>query len=327
VGVPEEELAAYEKDEHENRRKVPIHGANYYPLDITVLKTSALLGPRSAGCFNAQISVEHDCTEAKTCGCQSAVLSVVVAGELQVLESRLDEISDVFQADHIQLNLTLCDLSRLLGTSKTASAGDAGAAMHNVEAGYHFVPVEATLRHGSSKELMAVFCRNVSRTGEAKECKGTRALGRTRKNSNSKGTETTSTSGAATTVKVQGVVFKSEEAGECRSGACGRALPSLQSAREAYKAGKWDEALDALTRVATYGEGSDAAQDGGGGSRRRAALERMALLPPFALSGKCCDSVNPHCKGIDVAEMYASEAYWERKVLNLRSTKALLRLY
>jgi len=51
------------------------------------------------------------------------VLSVVVGGELQVLESRLDEISDVFAADTIPLNLTLCDLSRLLGTRGSDGGG------------------------------------------------------------------------------------------------------------------------------------------------------------------------------------------------------------
>jgi len=117
------------------------------------------MGPPAAGCFNAMIHVEHDCTEAKTCGCQSAVLSVVVAGELQVLESRLDEISNVFEPDLVQLNLTLCDLAVLLGTKDTG----AGGGLHNAEAGYHFVEVEATLRHGSSKELMAALCRSISR--------------------------------------------------------------------------------------------------------------------------------------------------------------------
>jgi hypothetical protein len=53
------------------------------------------------------------------------------------------------------------------------------------------------------------------------------------------------------TPKVDGVVLKSEETGEWRSGACGRA--GLQSAREAYKAGKWDEALDACLDLETKG--------------------------------------------------------------------------
>jgi hypothetical protein len=34
--------------------------------------------------------------------------------------------------------------------------------VHNRQAGYHFVEVEATLRHGTSKDLMAASCRNVS---------------------------------------------------------------------------------------------------------------------------------------------------------------------
>ena len=41
------------------------------------------------------------------------------------------------------------------------------------------------------------------------------------------------------------------------------------------------------------------------------------MLPPFALTGKCCDSVNPHCEGMLASESMASENFWEREVLRI----------
>ena len=88
----------------------------------------------------------------------------MVAGEVKVLESRLDEISDVFEPDMLALNLTLCDFARVLGNDMRTGRGASMGGIHrNAQADYLFVEVEATLKHGSSKEVMATICRNVSR--------------------------------------------------------------------------------------------------------------------------------------------------------------------
>jgi hypothetical protein len=225
----------------------------------------------------------------------------------------------VFEADLVQLNLTLCDFSLLLGTSPKSGGG----ALHNVEAGYHFVEVEATLRHGKSNEIMAAVCRNISRSGTARECAGSHDARMRRRSGGRTSVDGTILSGKSSTVKVQGVAFGSAEGstpkfdtGKCTAdGRCGKTHLAL--AKEAYKRGEHDEALRLFNVVAAHGEGSEVSPEENAWVRRRAALERMAMLPPFALTGKCCDSVNPHCKAIDHQEIFASDTFWERELFKL----------
>ena len=225
----------------------------------------------------------------------------------------------MFEADLVQLNLTLCDFSLLLGTSPKSGGG----ALHNVEAGYHFVEVEATLRHGKSNEIMAAVCRNISRSGTARECAGSHDARMRRRSGGRTSVDGTILSGKSSTVKVQGVAFGSAEGstpkfdtGKCTAdGRCGKTHLAL--AKEAYKRGEHDEALRLFNVVAAHGEGSEVSPEENAWVRRRAALERMAMLPPFALTGKCCDSVNPHCKAIDHHEIFASDTFWERELFKL----------
>ena len=298
-------------------RRTPLRDGSLYPLDVAVVRRGPLAGPAAAGCFNAEIEVEHDCPEAQTCGCQSAVLSVVVGGELLVLQSRLDEISNVFEPDVIPLNLTLCDLSLVLG--RPAGDGD----VHNAQAGFHFVEVEATLRHGQTKKVMASACRNLSLSGEAADCRGTHESRLSRRSAIAQ----TSPSGDATTVRVEGVAFSrgrdSEglDEGVCRGsradqGQCTQA--HLEQARKMRETGHGDEALRLLNLVAANGD----ARHGGGQAeeallKRRAALERMALLPPFALTGRCCDSTNVHCRALDASVVRMSDSEAERQLMNV----------
>ncbi|KAJ1481359.1 hypothetical protein T484DRAFT_1807681 [Baffinella frigidus] len=54
--------------------------ANMYPLEVVVEATTGVADVGKTGCFNALVDAELNCPEAKTCGCKSATLSVLVNG-------------------------------------------------------------------------------------------------------------------------------------------------------------------------------------------------------------------------------------------------------
>ena len=127
----------------------------------------------------------------------------------------------------------------------------------------------------------------------------------------------------ASSVKIESVSFgaprghtgvggREEDEGVCgRQGQeCGRAEAEAKSGGE--EEGDLEAALEMFTYmeaahqhgddVRIVGSGASGNADGGGGGAadrglaRKAAMQKMALLPPYAVSGRCCDSTNKHCQ-------------------------------
>eukprot|EP00286_Rhodomonas_abbreviata_P028373 CAMPEP_0181294960 /NCGR_PEP_ID=MMETSP1101-20121128/3885_1 /TAXON_ID=46948 /ORGANISM="Rhodomonas abbreviata, Strain Caron Lab Isolate" /LENGTH=138 /DNA_ID=CAMNT_0023399665 /DNA_START=9 /DNA_END=422 /DNA_ORIENTATION=+ len=117
-------VTADEPGESRERKSRVVPLENLYPLEVTAGLTIDMGGPPVADCFHVPLEIEVNCPGARTCGCQSSILTVTVDGMLTVLHSRLDEISDVFEKDAVFVNVTLC---RPPAAVRSASAPSAHA--------------------------------------------------------------------------------------------------------------------------------------------------------------------------------------------------------
>lgn len=67
------------------KQKRTIPRENMYPIEVEIGKRKELGGPESTACFHLPLELQLDCPEAKTCGCQSSILSVTVSLQMCAL--------------------------------------------------------------------------------------------------------------------------------------------------------------------------------------------------------------------------------------------------
>uniref|UniRef100_A0A7S0E2G0 Uncharacterized protein n=1 Tax=Hanusia phi TaxID=3032 RepID=A0A7S0E2G0_9CRYP len=247
---------------------------NLYPMEVRVQK---LINADSEGgkpaCFHATIEIEHDCTQAKTCGCKSSVLSLKIAGGKEIVRSRLDEISNVFERDVLVFNVTLCDR-------------DAGLVVQETRTFY--VEMIAALFRSEGGKPVSMICQNISSDGEVGECVSMSGFQQT------------------STVVVTGISTGNESCANPEA-----AAKMLNDAKSRIQAGDPSSALQSLNRILQDDKLENDRQ------KKEAARIRNALLPPFTLSHRCCDSMNTYCTSIDKSLLFATDSGVEKDILKI----------
>ncbi|EKX38963.1 hypothetical protein GUITHDRAFT_114843 [Guillardia theta CCMP2712] len=161
-------------------------------------------------CFDAKIEIEHDCSEARTCGCMSSVLSIQIVNGGEIVRTRLDEVSNVFEREAVTFNVTLCAPEAVTG---------------KVTETFH-VGLMTSLSRSEGGRPVSWTCANISSSGQVGDC------------------EIEKSSKESSTVVVTGISKGNESCANPEA-----ASNLLKDARSHMQAGRFSSALLSLKQI------------------------------------------------------------------------------
>eukprot|EP00960_Hanusia_phi_P050408 760222-Hanusia_phi.AAC.2 len=213
-----------------------------------------------------------------------------IAGGKEIVRSRLDEISNVFERDVLVFNVTLCDRDAGMSCARFTRLflRYCFLGLMAQETRTFYVEMIAALFRSEGGKPVSMICQNISSDGEVGECVSMSGFQQT------------------STVVVTGISTGNESCANPEA-----AAKMLNDAKSRIQAGDPSSALQSLNRILQDDKLENDRQ------KKEAARIRNALLPPFTLSHRCCDSMNTYCTSIDKSLLFATDSGVEKDILKI----------